>query len=221
MADTPHIPNETETRARSAVTPAKAGADTRWLVAVSAGGGVRKRTSVRIGPGLRRGDVGVSDASTPLWIGRSRRAAGHGFQAEGAPRQILPIGVPFLNQPDFPIAMPFLDQFLPVDGGADMIMHFKPYQPLDAICLCEAAHNFVPMFNQAAGKVVCNAGVKGAISAAGQDIDKACHRMPPLSSSRRRPGPIRSSLTSKAQMAERYKMLQCVWAPAFAGVTRA
>ena len=55
--------NETETSARSAVTPAKAGAYTRWLVGVSAGGGVRNRTSVRIGPGLRRGDVVFGECS--------------------------------------------------------------------------------------------------------------------------------------------------------------
>ena len=56
MADHVNIPNEAETQAHSAVTPAKAGAYTRCLLEVGAGGGARNRTSVRIGPGLRRGD---------------------------------------------------------------------------------------------------------------------------------------------------------------------
>ena len=39
------------------VIPAKAGTYTRWLFRMSADGGARLRTFVRIGPGLRRGDV--------------------------------------------------------------------------------------------------------------------------------------------------------------------
>ena len=40
----------------SAVIPAKAGTYTRWLFRMSADGGARLRTFVRMGPGLRRGD---------------------------------------------------------------------------------------------------------------------------------------------------------------------
>ena len=41
----------------SAVIPAKAGTYTLWRFRMSADGGARLRTFVRIGPGLRRGDV--------------------------------------------------------------------------------------------------------------------------------------------------------------------
>ena len=64
MANTRHISYAVEPRTPSAVTPAKAGAYTRWFVGVSAGGGAGNRTSVRMGPGVdlwstssRRGDV--------------------------------------------------------------------------------------------------------------------------------------------------------------------
>ena len=41
----------------SAVIPAKAGTHTLWPFMKCADGGARLRTFVRIGPGLRRGDV--------------------------------------------------------------------------------------------------------------------------------------------------------------------
>jgi hypothetical protein len=226
MADVPQqTPNEAKTRARSAVTPAKAGAYTlQWRQEVA--GCVRNfQTFLRMGPGLRRSDEchlrrgdGVGGIrSVPLRIGRPGCAGRHGGQVEIGSRQIVPHRVMFLDALDLPIAFPFLHRLFARNRFGKGVIGFNVNQPLGARRFGKAGNKAIAVFDQAAGHVVGDADVERSVAAARKNIDVTGHGAPP--SPRRRPGPMRREI-SRNWLAVKYKVQHLrVRAPACARVT--
>jgi hypothetical protein len=217
MADTPTIPNEAETRDRFGVTPAKAGAYTLQHLQEVAGSVHSNPTFVRIGPGLRRGDGGTERHSVPLWVGRSRRTGRHGRHVEVSRRQIVPHRVLFFDALDLPVAFPFFHRLFAGNGEGKTVMNLNINQPLGSGCLGKAGNKAVAMFNQAAGHIVGDADVEGAVSTARKDVNVTSQRH--LPSPRRRPESIRTSDRELVMAFPYIFQHRSVWAPAFAGVT--
>jgi hypothetical protein len=73
--------------------------------------------------------------------------------------QIIPFGVHGHYEPYFPGSGPMFDAAFALNGRPNIVVKFKPDEPLEAIALCKSLDESVPMFERASRHVVRHAGV--------------------------------------------------------------
>lgn len=86
--------------------------------------------------------------------------------------EVAPAGVGPLDQRELPVAPPFLERFLALDGCARAFSAFEPDKPLYAVSTGKSGPGVGPMFVDAAHKVVRYADVERAVTLAGHDVDE-------------------------------------------------
>ncbi len=85
-------------------------------------------------------------------------------------RQVLPMRVVAIDEPQFLLAPPAFDFFLARDCRANVAKHFMVHQPEDAVTLRKSRHRAVAVLFQPAFEIVRYADVEIA-RAAGEDVD--------------------------------------------------
>jgi hypothetical protein len=82
----------------------------------------------------------------------------------------------FLNQPNLPGSIPFLQSFFAPDRVFGIIELFEIQQPADLIFLRKAFHLFQAMLSYAPNEIVGNADVERAADAIGKNVylEAAC-----------------------------------------------
>src|ERR1700733_3054233 len=93
--------------------------------------------------------------------------------------KVIPIGIEFFNQADFPGSIPLFQSPLAFDGVFDIVKLFEIDQPVDLVFFCKAFHRFQAMLRHAANEIVGYADVKRAADAISKyvDVEAAClHR---------------------------------------------
>ena len=91
--------------------------------------------------------------------------------------EIAPVGVVLADQPEFPLALPFLHRLLPQDGVADVLVPFGMDQAGEAVFGAELGALARPVLGDARGQVRRYADVERAVGGVGHDIDPAAfHR---------------------------------------------
>ena len=92
--------------------------------------------------------------------------------------QIPPIRVSPANQFGLPSALPSLHRFLALDGFFDVVKNVIINQKLTAIFCAEFGTEVVPMLPNATWEIGGDADIKGAVWAAGHDVDISALRHP-------------------------------------------
>jgi ApbE superfamily uncharacterized protein (UPF0280 family) len=90
--------------------------------------------------------------------------------------EVVPLRIATLDQPDLPGARPLLHGLLPLDRAGDFLVGLDKDQTRDALSPCEAGADALPVFPNAAGDVVGDTNVEGAVLAAGEDVNIVGHR---------------------------------------------
>src|SRR6478752_5478138 len=90
---------------------------------------------------------------------------------------IPPIQVVFFNQPNLPVAIPFLEMFF---AGNRLIRSVEPFhmnKSVHSVFLRECIGSARTMLTEAAGQVVRDTNVQGAVSTTRQNVDEIlCHQ---------------------------------------------
>jgi hypothetical protein len=73
--------------------------------------------------------------------------------------QIMPFGVHGHYKPYFPGSGPMFDAAFALNGRPNIVVKFKPDEPLEAVALCEPLDETVPMFERPSQHVARHAGV--------------------------------------------------------------
>jgi hypothetical protein len=88
---------------------------------------------------------------------------GGGYSSAGDARiQIVPVGIEFLNQPDFPGSIPLLQLLLALDRVFGIIELFEIDEVADLVLLRKAFRQFQAMLGDAANEIIGYADVKRA-----------------------------------------------------------
>ena len=85
--------------------------------------------------------------------------------------QIAPCWIFFLNERNFPGALPSFNSFFPQQANMWLCVLFKPNKPGDIIFLSETGNDFVFVLPNPFYKIVCSPDIKGSIGLAGQDVN--------------------------------------------------
>jgi hypothetical protein len=85
--------------------------------------------------------------------------------------EVAPAWVGFDDQRDLPVALPILDLLLASNGGVHRGVHLEPDQALHCMGAGEAAERIRAVLVDALEQAGCDAGIKGAVEAAGEQIN--------------------------------------------------
>ncbi len=123
------------------------------------------------------------------------KAGVHKLSLNQVSTDVLPQRVFRFDGVDFPFALPGFDGFLASDSIADVIEHFKIDEGLDVIFFGETVDDTLFMLEDSSRKIAGDAHIQRPIIFAGHDIN----------------------VTTFAHQANPSD--QCVWMPAYAGMT--
>src|SRR5262249_3636543 len=85
-------------------------------------------------------------------------------------KQVVPIGVCFFNQPNFPGSIPLLEPLFTKDRAFDIAELFEVNQAMDAVSFGEAAHHLRSMLEYPPNKIVCDPDIERATNLTGEDV---------------------------------------------------
>ena len=95
--------------------------------------------------------------------------------------KIRPCRVQFLDQPELPLAIPFLQLALPSAGVLDVLMRLKPDEDGAAVRFGEARYEAVAVMVSADGQIAGHTQVQGAVLAARHQVNETWPQLPPPS----------------------------------------
>src|SRR4051794_23414561 len=148
----------------------------------------RHRTSLE--PGLSSPRPKAESGHPAVWLYRfgyrSRGCRGScawvpGSQLRRAPErrrslrdrlvQVAPFRILLFDEPDLPIAPPFLELFFAPDRGGGIVIDLEPDQTIDAVSPGEARDDFGLVLMDTADEIPGHAEIERPVSSAGEEID--------------------------------------------------
>ena len=95
-----------------------------------------------------------------------------------AHRKVAPLGVLAIDQIDFPLPVPALELFLPLDGGVYVAVHFEMDEAVDGVFRGMSGQGVVAVLPHAAEQLGGDADIQRAIVLARKDIDAGVSFLP-------------------------------------------
>src|SRR5882672_136492 len=87
--------------------------------------------------------------------------------------EVLPLRIGREDEPDFQGARPALQNLLPLNRRADVLMAFGPHQALQSVAFREAWNGAGAVLPGAMGKIAGDADVERAVGSVRHDVDPA------------------------------------------------
>ena len=84
--------------------------------------------------------------------------------------QILPFRIRLLNQSQFPLSIPLLNSFLPLNGTFHCFMNLEPNQPMNCVSFCKSLHQIILMLPYTFQKIRGYSYRKNSITIAGKYV---------------------------------------------------
>jgi hypothetical protein len=106
------------------------------------------------------------------WVpgSRLRRAPERPHSLDDHLVEVAPFRVLLFNEPDLPIAPPFLEFLLAADRGCRIIIDLKPDEAIDGVSFREPRDNFGFVLIDSADEITAHSEVQGPVTAAGEEI---------------------------------------------------
>ena len=86
--------------------------------------------------------------------------------------QVEPVGIVRLDQPDLPVAAPFLDGFFARNGGCRVVVSLEPDETIDTVFGGEARKCFLFVLRYTPDEVFGDAEIQRSVLPAGDEIDE-------------------------------------------------
>src|SRR4051794_35368090 len=106
-------------------------------------------------------------------IGQSspRRRGPRLFFLERLRREVFPLRIHLLDEPDLPSAVPLLESLLPLDRLVHAVVHLEVHERMHAVLLGKSVHAAVAMRFDTLGEIARDADVERSVRFTGEDVD--------------------------------------------------